>query len=89
MSLKSQPEHFELQLRHVSSLLPRVNPELSKVHVKREVHELLREVSDGENIKSDSDSDGSSPVVRSHPPVVANLEGVEDVGDVDWAGPRG
>ena len=36
-------------------LKPVVAPELSEVHVEGEVHELLREVTDGENIESDPD----------------------------------
>ena len=59
-----------------------VRPELSKVHVEREVHELLRQVSDGEDVERDAHSDGYPPIVGPHPPVVPDLEGVEQVGDV-------
>ena len=34
-------------------LEPIVAPELSEVHVEGEVHELLRQVSDGENVQGD------------------------------------
>ena len=69
-------------------LIPWICPELSEVHVKGKIHEFLWEVSDGENVKSDSNSDWGTAIVRSDSSVVANLEGVEDGRDVKRAGGR-
>ena len=68
---------------------PWICPKLSKVHIKGEIHEFLWEVSDGENVKSDSNSDRDTAIVWSDSSVVANLEGVQNGGDVDRAGGRG
>ena len=54
-------------------------PELSEVHVEGEVHVLLGQVADGEDVEGDTDRDGDAAVVGPHSPVVANLEGVKDV----------
>ena len=67
-------------------IIPWICPELSKVHIKGEIHEFLWEVSDGENVKSDSNSDWDTAIVGADSSVVANLEGVEDGGDVERAG---
>ena len=58
-------------------------PKLAKVHVKGEVHVLLAEVTDAEDVEADPHRDGDAAVVGPHPPVVADLEGIEDVWDVD------
>ena len=50
-----------------------VSPELPEVHVKGEVHELLGELADAENVESDPDGDGRTSVVRANPPIVSNL----------------
>ena len=60
-----------------------VAPVLAEVHVEGEVHELLAEVADAEDVEADAHCDGDAAVVGSHPPVVANLERVQDVWDVD------
>ena len=65
---------------------PWICPKLSKVHIKGKIHEFLRKVSDGENIKSDSDSNWSPSIVWSHPSVITNLERIQNVWDVDRAG---
>ena len=51
-----------------------VSPELPEVHVKSEVHELLGELADAEDVEGDTDGDGRSSVVRSHAPIIANLK---------------
>ena len=58
-------------------------PKLAKVHVKGEVHVFLREVTNAEDVEADPHRDGDAAVVGPHSPVVANLEGVKDVWDVD------
>lgn len=65
---------------------PWVCPELAEVHVKGEVHVLFREIADGEDVEGDPHSDWYPTIVGSHPPVVTNLERVEDVRDVDRRG---
>ena len=45
-----------------------------KVHIKGEVHELLREVLDGEDEEGDADGDGISAVVGTNPSVIADLD---------------
>ena len=60
-----------------------ITPELSEVHVEGEVHVLLAEVADAENVEADADCDRDAAVVGPHPPVVADLERVQDVWDVD------
>ena len=62
---------------------PGISPELAEVHVEGEVHVLLGEVPDGEDVEGDPHGDWYSSIVGPHPPVVPNLEGVEDVRDVD------
>ena len=62
---------------------PGVGPELAEVHVEGEVHVLLGEVPDGEDVEGDPHRDGDPPIVGPHPPVVPNLKGVENVRDVD------
>ena len=52
-------------------------PKLAKVHVKGEVHVLLAEVTDAEDVKADAHRDGDAAVVGPHPPVVADLEIVQ------------
>ena len=54
-------------------------PKLAKVHVKGEVHVLLAEVTDAEDVEADAHRDGDAAIVGSHPPVVADLERVQDV----------
>ena len=63
---------------------------MSKIHVEREVHVLFRQVSDREDVERDSHSDGYSSIVWPYSPVVANLERVEKIGDVEAGvgGPR-
>ena len=51
-----------------------VTPILSEVHVKSEVHELLRQVPDAEDVEADAHSDGDAPVVGPHPPIIADLK---------------
>ena len=61
---------------------PGVRPELAEVHVEGEVHVLLGEVPNGEDVEGDPHGDGYPSVVWPHPPIVANLEGVQNVRDV-------
>ena len=70
----------------MTPVLPWISPELSEVHIKGKIHEFLREVPDGENVKGDSNSDRGAPIVWSDSSVVTNLERVEDGGDIDRAG---
>ena len=42
-----------------------MTPQLDTNHVKCEVHKFFRQVSDGENVESDSDSDRGSSEVRN------------------------
>ena len=65
---------------------PGVGPELAEVHVEGEVHVLLGEVADGEDVEGDANGDGDPSIVGPDPPIVANLERVEDVRDVDRRG---
>ena len=58
-------------------------PKLAKVHVKGEVHVLLAEVTDAEDVEADAHRDGDAAIVGPHPPIVADLERVQDVRDVD------
>ena len=58
-------------------------PKLSKVHVKSKVHEFLRKITDGQDIKGHPDCDGDASIVGSDPLVVADHELVEDGADVD------
>ena len=53
---------------------PGVGPELAEVHVEGEVHVLLGEVADGENVEGDPDGDGDASIVWSDPSVVSNLK---------------
>ena len=60
-------------------------PELSEVHVEGEVHELLRQVSDGEHVEGDSYCDRLSAIVWTNSSVVTNLERVQDVRNIHGA----
>ena len=74
-----RPHHQLLQVWLFVKGQSRIHPELSKVHVEGEVHELLRQLSDRENIERDSHSDWDTTIVRSDSSVITNLEGVEKV----------
>ena len=54
-----------------------ITPELTEVHVKGKVHELLAKVTDAEDVEADAHRDGDAAVVGPHPPVVADLEVVQ------------
>ena len=72
------------------------NVNLSEIHVEGEVHELFREISNGEDEHGDTNGDRNSTwkmpsfsfcydnftIVRPDPPVVANLKIVENRRDV-------
>ena len=89
-NLSKSPSLSNANLRHLDCekcslnfiILPWISPELSKVHIEGEIHELLRQVPDGENVESHSDSDRLASIVGSDSSVITNLEGVEDVGDI-------
>ena len=49
-------------------------PKLAKVHVKGEVHVLLAEVTDAEDVEADSHRDGDAAVVGSDSFVVTHHE---------------
>ena len=55
-----------------------ITPELTEVHVKGEVHVFLREVTNAEDVEADAHRDGDAAVVGPHPPVVADLEVVQE-----------
>ena len=80
LSVKSQSEntHF-LNVVFLSRVLPGVRPELPEVHVEGEVHELLREVADAEDVECDSHRDWLASVVGADSSVVTNLE----IGEID------
>ena len=59
-------------------------PKLAKVHVKGEVHVLLAEVTDAEDVEADAHCDGDAAVVGSDPLVITHHELIEDSGDIDW-----
>ena len=59
-------------------------PKLAKVHVKGEVHVLLAEVTDAEDVKADAHRDGDAAIVGPDPLVITHHELIEDGGDVDW-----
>ena len=63
-------------------------PKLSEVHVECEVHVLLGQVADGEDVEGDPDRDGDAAVVGSDPLVVSDHELVEDGGDIHLAIPN-
>ena len=74
LSVKSQSENtYFLNVEFLSFSLPGIRPELPEVHVEGEVHELLREVADAENVESDTDSNWLASVIRADPSVVTNL----------------
>ena len=54
-----------------------------EVHVKGEVHELLADLAEGEDVEADPHGDGRPPIVGTHPAVVADLEPREEGGDVE------
>ena len=58
-------------------------PKLAKVHVKGEVHVLLAEVTDAEDVEADAHCDGDAAVVGSDPLVITHHELIEDSGDID------
>ena len=53
------------------------NVNLSEIHVEGEVHELLREFADGEDVEGDAHRDGDAAIVGPDSPVVANLKWVK------------
>ena len=67
--------HHELLNPEVRSVEPEpvVAPELPEVHVEGEVHELLAEVADAEDVEGDPDSDGLASIVGSDSTVITNL----------------
>ena len=74
LSVKSQSENtYFFNVVFLSFSLPGIRPELPEVHVEGEVHELLREVADTENVESDTDSNWLASVIRADPSVVTNL----------------
>ena len=74
LSVKSQSKNtYFLNVVFLSFSLPGIRPELPEVHVEGEVHELLREVADAENVESDTDSNWLASVIRADPSVVTNL----------------
>ena len=60
-------------------------PKLAKVHVKGEVHVLLAEVTDAEDVEADSNSDGDAAIVGPDSLVITHHELIEDCGDIDWS----
>ena len=58
-------------------------PKLAKVHVKGEVHVLLAEVTDAEDVEADAHRDGDPAIVGPHPLVITHHELIEDGGDID------
>ena len=66
--------HQLLQVRLFIKGQAGVHPELPEVHVEGEVHELLRELSDGEDVEGDAHRDGDAAIVGPDSPVVANLK---------------
>ena len=58
----------------MSYVLPGIRPELPEVHVEGEVHELLWEVADAEDVEGHSDSDGLASIVGADSTVVTNLK---------------
>ena len=61
---------YHSPLAHV---LPGIRPELPEVHVEGEVHELLAEVADAEDVEGDPDSDGLASIVGADSTVITNL----------------
>ena len=47
---------------------------IPEIHVKGEIHELLADFAEREDVKADSHSYGRTSVIRSHPSVVPNLK---------------
>ena len=66
--------HQLLQILRPLKRQPGVCPELTEVHVEGEVHELLGELANAEDIEGDTDSDGRPPIIGTHSPVIANLK---------------
>ena len=60
-------------------------PKLAKVHVKGEVHVLLAEVTDAEDVEADSHSDGDTAIVGPDSLVITHHELIEDCGHIDWS----
>ena len=50
------------------------NTIIPEIHVKGEIHELLADFAEREDVKADSHSYGRTSVIWSHPSVVPNLE---------------
>ena len=71
-SLKTQI--FSTLYFSLARVLPGICPELPEVHVEGEVHELLREVADAEDVEGDPDGDWLASVVGADSSVVTNLE---------------
>ena len=51
-----------------------IGPELAEVHVEGEVHELLGELANAEDVEGDADSDWRSSVIRADSPIISNLK---------------
>ena len=75
LSVKSQSEKqiFSTLNVFLFRVLPGICPELPEVHVEGEVHELLREVTDAEDVEGDSHGDWLASVVGADSSVVTNL----------------
>ena len=66
--------HQLLQILRPLKRQPGVCPELPEVHVEGEVHELLRELANAQDVEGDSDSDRGPPIIWTHSPVITNLK---------------
>ena len=66
--------HQLLQILRPLKRQPGVCPELPEVHVEGEVHELLGQLANTQDVEGDSDCDGRSPVIRTDPPIISNLK---------------
>ena len=63
-------------------------PKLAKVHVEGEVHVLLAEVTNAEDVEAHAHCDGDAAVVGADSLVIADHELIEDGRNIDWLGVR-
>ena len=69
-----RPDNQLLQVLRPLKRQSGVGPELAEVHVEGEVHELLWELTDAEDVEGDPDCDWLASIVGTDSTIIANLK---------------